>query len=193
MFCRKVFASFASLSEVCSCKSLSRIGIWQCQIDMLVYFWGKTKQSLLSSLFAAQWPCHKADPKVHQSSTELTFKGWLWKGGLFNIDHYVELNQPLSSLRHWSPKGDSAQRLEGKQRRLMVTLPHLVMYLMMWKIYWYLRPPCCWQNHLIYCLREPTLCSDSRSVWGLMTPSVLLVTVLVLCHITFVTKSARPK
>ena len=62
----------------------------------------------------------------------------------------------------------------------MVTLPHLVMYLMMWKIYWYLRPPCCWQNHLIYCLREPTLCSDSRSIWGLMTSSVLLVTVHVL-------------
>ena len=70
-------------------------------------------------------------------------------------------------------------------------LPHLVMYLMMWKIYWYLRPPCCWQNHLIYCLREPTLCSDSRSIWGLVTPSVLSVTVFVLCHSTFVSKSAR--
>ena len=189
MLRKKVFASFANLFEFCTWKFLSCIGIWHaCLISG-----GKTKQSLLSSLFAANWPCHKADLKVHQSSTELTFKGWLWKGGLFNIDHYVELNQPLSSLRHWSPKGDSAQRLEGKQRRLMVTLPHLVMYLMMWKIYWYLRPPCCWQNHLIYCLREPTLCSDSRYVWGLMTPRVLLVTVHILGLSTFVSKSAGPK
>ena len=28
----------------------------------------------------------------------------------------MELNQPLSSLRHWSPKGDSAQRL-GRQTK----------------------------------------------------------------------------